>query len=551
MFIFSFFKDQFRPFYLLIISLGIINSLLFTAILMIVNNVLAGVPIPLFPGHEMYVFGCILVVSLLLNKFFQTNIVRITKNIIYQQETALLERLRNTDYQSFEKISKERVYTAFNDTVTLGTIPELLINAINDLVTIMCCLAYICWVSPLQGLCIIALMGLLLLFYVVRNTRIERSLNQLRDYHNHFYHHLNAMLLGFRQIKVSARKSNSIFNGHLLANRHNSRELAVSSGIRYLNNELVGRYSWYLVLGVILFILPLSGWMSKEQISTFVISVLYMIGPLSALLLLVPSYTNIKIAQERMASLYNDISHLPVEQEARETTAGAAFEQLTFAGVTYAYDAADATPGFTVGPLDITIEKGDTIFITGGNGSGKTTFIQLVTGLYRPASGKIYYNNSEVGPGKDMDYLQEVAVIFTDNYLFEENYEGTDLSPDNDRLRKYMALLRVEDILRFDTERNRIDTHLSAGQRKRLALIYALLENKSLLILDEWAAEQDPVFRHYFYHHIVPLLNKEGKTVIAVTHDEDYYHLAHKVVRFDYGNIVSVKVNDKMPIAAH
>ena len=80
---------------------------------------------------------------------------------------------------------------------------------------------------------------------------------------------------------------------------------------------------------------------------------------------------------------------------------------------------------------------------------------------------------------------------------------------------------------------------LSSGERKRLALVLSLLEDKPILLLDEWAAEQDPPFRRKFYHEILPWLKRQGKTVVAVTHDDDHYDVADRVLRMQFGKFVS------------
>jgi multidrug/microcin transport system ATP-binding/permease protein len=88
----------------------------------------------------------------------------------------------------------------------------------------------------------------------------------------------------------------------------------------------------------------------------------------------------------------------------------------------------------------------------------------------------------------------------------------------------------------------------SKGQSKRMSLIFALLENKPILVLDEWAADQDPHFRKFFYEELIPKLKREGKTIIAVTHDDAYFNQADRIIKFDYGKIVkdvSVIISNK------
>jgi putative ATP-binding cassette transporter len=78
----------------------------------------------------------------------------------------------------------------------------------------------------------------------------------------------------------------------------------------------------------------------------------------------------------------------------------------------------------------------------------------------------------------------------------------------------------------------------SKGQSKRMSLIFALLEKRPIIVLDEWAADQDPHFRKYFYEELIPKLQEMGKTIIAVTHDDAYFHTANRIIKFDYGKVV-------------
>ena len=78
---------------------------------------------------------------------------------------------------------------------------------------------------------------------------------------------------------------------------------------------------------------------------------------------------------------------------------------------------------------------------------------------------------------------------------------------------------------------------LSTGQRKRLALVLALLRDRPVFVFDEWAADQDPEFRDAFYNQVLPELKRRGKTVICVTHDDGFFHLADREVVFADGRV--------------
>ncbi|MBH9340157.1 cyclic peptide transporter, partial [Pseudomonas aeruginosa] len=79
---------------------------------------------------------------------------------------------------------------------------------------------------------------------------------------------------------------------------------------------------------------------------------------------------------------------------------------------------------------------------------------------------------------------------------------------------------------------------LSTGQRKRLALINAWLEERPVLVFDEWAADQDPAFRRVFYTELLPDLKRQGKTIIVISHDDRYFEMADQLIRLSAGKVV-------------
>jgi putative pyoverdin transport system ATP-binding/permease protein len=79
---------------------------------------------------------------------------------------------------------------------------------------------------------------------------------------------------------------------------------------------------------------------------------------------------------------------------------------------------------------------------------------------------------------------------------------------------------------------------LSQGQRKRLALVMTYLEDRPFYVFDEWAADQDPLFKELFYTVLLCDLKSRGKTVVVITHDDHYYHVADRCVRLEDGRIV-------------
>ncbi len=186
---------------------------------------------------------------------------------------------------------------------------------------------------------------------------------------------------------------------------------------------------------------------------------------------------------------------------------------------------------FSVGPFSLELRAGEILFITGGNGSGKSTLLKLMMGLYMPGQGRILLNSQETDI-RQHRYL--FAVVFGDFHLFDRFYGLPDV--DENRVNELLTLMRIEKKVQFaDGKFSTPD--LSTGQKKRLALVAAMMEDRPVYVFDEWAAEQDPEFRRHFYETLLPTFKAQGKTILAVTHHDQYFHVADRVVNMEYGQI--------------
>jgi putative ATP-binding cassette transporter len=203
--------------------------------------------------------------------------------------------------------------------------------------------------------------------------------------------------------------------------------------------------------------------------------------------------------------------------------------------VTHAYHTEQEENGFTLGPIDLTLRPGELVFIVGGNGSGKSTLAKLITGLYIPETGVIELDGQIVEAHNREWYRQHFSVIFADFYLFERLL-GLDSSDLDGRAEDYLQRLHLDHKVRI-TDGHLSTIRLSQGQRKRLTLLTAYLEDRPIYLFDEWAADQDPVFKDLFYREFLPELRDRGKTVLVISHDDHYFHLCDRLIKLDYGQI--------------
>lgn len=529
-------KLKVLPYYYLII--GVVHSILNTLILLLINHLLLDGPSTMFGIADWMVFSMAIVISFLSSNYLQVYLMKETKNILYQFEITFLQKLRNASYEGLQKLGKHKVYTALEDANVIGEAPEIITSVFNAIIVTVCCIGFILYVSFVSGLFVVLAMVLLFILYSRRMRGIEKVLNHLRDLHNDFYTYLNDLLGGFKEIKMSKKRNDTLFEEYLKANKVESHFVEIKARKRDIQNELTGNFSWYLVIGLIMYALPVTFSLTPEVRISLLMAVLFMMRPISVLVGSFYDYSRIKIAFERLNEFEKQVEEIPslTTRSVSDVVGLGKFESMRFENLSYEYVDNGSNERFAFGPLNLTISAGDILFITGGNGSGKSTFINLLTGLYKPMDGAIYYNGRKVTDEWHSAFISEISAVFCNYHLFAENYDKFDLSDSNVNLSDYLELMRLTRIKRVG---NRIDnTALSKGQQKRVALIYSLLEERQILVLDEWAAEQDPEFRNYFYNHLLKNLKDRGKTVIAVTHDNQYFDKADKIITFDYGNIV-------------
>jgi putative ATP-binding cassette transporter len=211
-----------------------------------------------------------------------------------------------------------------------------------------------------------------------------------------------------------------------------------------------------------------------------------------------------------------------------------AFREIRLEAVSFEYVDRDGNPLFRVGPLELAVGRGEILFVMGGNGSGKTTLLKLLMGLYPPATGRLSIDDVPVGEAERSSYRSLFSAIFADFHLFRKLYGLPAIRPE--AVHALLRQFQLEAKTDFETD-HFTNVRLSTGQRKRLAMIVALLEDRPCYVFDEWAADQDPEFRRYFYEELLRDLAARGKTIVAVTHDDRYLHVADRVITMELGQI--------------
>lgn len=518
-----------------ILVLGVVNSIMNVGLLLFVNEALDNnYFIPYLEGHPYIAFLLLLLGSFAINLVFQRKIIGYTNKLLYNFETSFLSRIKDCSLENFEKFGKDKIYTHINDIRSVASIPSLFVNSFNALIIVICCMFYFFTISIRGGLIIIGILLLLLIIYLFRNKIIENELHEIRDLQNSYYQYLEDALNGFTEIKVNETIRTNLYDKYLYQNRLANKQLSISSGMKFLTNELIGNYSWYLLIGIILFLLPVVVEMSKASLIGYVVIILYLISPVATLITLIPSVMSIKIAMSRLTNFDNEMSKNLIENK-KANESFISFETLRLEDIVYSYYPDESEMEFTLGPINLEFKKNEIVFITGGNGSGKSTLMKVMLGLHKPNKGKLYINGKEIRDGIGISAL--ASAIFASPHIFSENYNDFDFSISNKQLVAYINIMQLREVVKIQEEHYLVNNKLSKGQQKRIAMILALLEDKEIILMDEWAAEQDKVFRTFFYEQFLQDWKDKGKTIILITHDNQYYGLADRIIRLDLGKV--------------
>jgi len=193
---------------------------------------------------------------------------------------------------------------------------------------------------------------------------------------------------------------------------------------------------------------------------------------------------------------------------------------------------------FNVGPINLEINRGEVIFLIGGNGSGKSTFAKLLCGLYTPNTGTIHVDDVLIEDNvNNISYKDQFSTIFSDFYLFKQVLTKDGVLAEDSVVNEQISRMKLSESV---TTQNGIlsSVNLSQGQKKRLALAVSFIEDSTICIYDEWAADQDPEFRKLFYTEILPELKSQGKTLIVITHDDRYFDLSDRLLKFESGQLL-------------
>jgi len=521
---------------LIAVIAGLAAGICTTALLVLVNSALSrggGMPLRI---AMMFAGLCVLTPA--FRSVSQLLLIRVTQKSIAELRISLSRQILGVPLRKLEEFGVARILAVLTEDI--GTITNLVANLpilVIDAAIVFACLAYLLWVAWLPFVCVLGFMVAAMGVYQLMIMNASTNLMLARKEHDTLIKNFRGMLEGLKELKIHRPRRQVFLSEVLEGSVAQTRKHIVRGMTSYTVASSVGELFVFMLLGLLVFFGPALN-VPNPILAVFTIVLIYCMGPLDAITNLVPQIERAGIAAKNVERLGYTPELKPIETVAAGAAKSPRFEQLDMRGVSYAYSSGEgAGASFDLGPLDLSLAAGELVFLTGGNGSGKTTLAKILTGLYRPDGGEILLNNQVVnGDGTD-EYRQCFSVLFQDFYLFEA-LMGLHAAGLDDHARRLLVELDLQEKVQVK-DGVLSTTELSRGQRKRLALLTAYLEDRPVYLFDEWAADQDPSFKDIFYNRLLPDLKARGKTILVISHDDRYYDIADRVIKMEAGKIVS------------
>jgi putative pyoverdin transport system ATP-binding/permease protein len=453
----------------------------------------------------------------------------------------LCRRILATPLRFLEELGAHRLLASLTDdipaiTATLASLPMLCMQ----LTIVLGCMTYLLWLSPKLFLILLAFVTVGVVSYRIPMTKSLKLFRLFRKEWDALFKSLQALIGGIKELKLHHRRSEALLWERIepISIAHRNYNIRANTIATIASSW--GQILFFILIGLLLFGLRRGDSVNLQVLTGYTLTVLFMMGPLEAVLNTIGGWTRAAVAIERVKEL-----GLLLPTPSFKSTGDSkplSWEKLELVNLTHTYHREDENAGYTLGPLNLKIRRGEMIFVTGGNGTGKTTFAKLISGLYAPQDGEILLDGQPITDETRDLYSQNFSMVFSDFYLFE-TLLGLQEAELDTKANDYLVKLKLSNKVKikdgaFDT------LELSQGQRKRLALLTAYLEDRSIYIFDEWAADQDPYFKQVFYFNLLPELKANGKKVLVITHDDRYFHLADRTIKLANGKIEYDQLED-------
>ena len=514
--------------------IGLLSGVSTAGLLVVIN---AQINQSLLRNTLIWSFIILCLIRFIANIISKFLLINLAEKVILELRLILSERILAAPLSHLENIGKHQILATLTDDVlsisnTVYAIPTLCI----DIAIVVSCLVYLFYLSPTIFFLVIISLLLGIFSYQSIAYKATSFFTLARHYNDKLFNHFHNITEGTKELKLHYQRRQTLLKKELKDTAQLYRRTNVCGTTVFAVAAGWGNILFFVVIGLVIFAFPILQAIPSHILSGYVLTILYLLSPLDYIMSAIPTFSKATVALNKVDSLKLSLSNHFYESNLMDRVETDNFcQHLELFGVTHTYYQDQEDTAFTLGPIDFTIAAGEIVFIIGGNGSGKSTLVKLITGLYISETGKVYLNGKLVNAENREWFRQHFSVVFYDFYLFD-NFLNLGKTISDKQVYDYLVKLQLDKKVKI-TNGKLSSTSLSQGQRKRLALLTAYLEDRPIYVFDEWASDQDPIFKKIFYTQLLPELKNQGKAVIVVTHDDQYFDLADMIFKLDYGKL--------------
>jgi len=450
-------------------------------------------------------------------------------HFVYKLRGQFIKRIMDTDIERIEQIGNAQLLASLssdirNITLAFVRLPELL----QGMILTLGCAAYLGWLSP-KMLAVTAVWLVVTIWVSFKLVaKVYSHLGHVREAEDRLQKDYETVIQGRKELALNRQRAQQIYQDDYQQDAATYRKHIIGADTFHLSAVNWSNIMMLGAIGMVFYMANSLGWSNNAVAATFSLTLLFLRTPLLQAVGALPTLLSAQVAFSKLKTLRLAEYH-PTFAQAQPNRQ---WQRLELRDLTFAYQG----QGFALGPLNLTIKRGERVFLIGGNGSGKSTLAMLLTGLYTPQSGQILLDEEVIEAKNIEDYRQLFSAVFTDFHLFGQMMGPNGQKPDPKIVENWLNHLKMTAKLEIDN--NKIaNLQLSQGQRKRVALLLAAAEGRDFLLLDEWAADQDPQFRSVFYRDLLPQLTAMGKTVLAISHDDRYFLHADRLLEMRQGQL--------------
>ena len=459
--------------------------------------------------------------------------------IIHKLRLRVIDQVRRSELLAMEGIGRSRIVAAItSDTAVLTQASNTLCFTVQGAVLVFFVAFYVAYLSLAAFAMTVVIVTAAAMIFHVKNRRLIVEKQESAQWERRLYDRLTDFLDGFKEVRLNSARSDDLFDDAVDVSR-TAANIKIRSQAETFKMIVSSQIAMYVLLGAVVFAAPqFSESLGGASLTNTTTALMFVVGACFGLVQSIPILLNANASADRIDQLEAALRATATSTKERDLKISKRFDKIEMHNIVFRYVDKFSDATFQIGPLDFSLQSGELVFITGGNGSGKSTFMRVLAGLYPPDSGEITLDGMRINDDTREAYRALMSAIFFDNHLFRRLYGVPD--PDPAEVDRLLAKFRLADKTSLsDGEFRTLD--LSGGQRRRLALIVSLLEKRPILLLDEWTAEQDPEFRRKFYDELLPEMMQAGLTVVVITHDDRYLDeldLPARRIRMDEGRIV-------------